>query len=86
MIDRDDDREPIGGIIDGLGVSASLETTQKITEVLVLAKITDFEDGSTSVGIYNSTGMDWISQLGLFRASMLVMEFAQFSHIEDEDD
>lgn len=83
----DDRTQPIGSTIDGLGVHATLDENQHITEVLVLAKISDFEDGSTSVGIYNSAGMDWVAQLGLFRAAMLVLETAAFSHsIPDEDD
>lgn len=87
MSDVDDDaseRQPIGSIIDQLGVTACIEDNQQITEVLVVAKLTDFADGSTSLGVYNSTGMDWIAQLGLFRAATLVMECAQFAHTEDE--
>lgn len=84
MTDDSEDRQPIGEILDRIGVTASLEENQHIIEALVLAKVSDFADGSTSVGIYYSVGMDWISQLGLFRASQLIMELAQFSHTEDE--
>lgn len=82
--DDEETGKPIGSIIDGLGVTASLDPSQHITEVIVLAKITDFEDGGTSVGVYKSDDMDWVSQLGLFRVATLMMETTYFSHTEED--
>lgn len=80
----EDERQLIGSIIDHLGVKAIIEPSQRITEVLVVAKLTDFEDGSTSLGVYNSSGVDWIALLGLLRAAQILMEITQFSHTEED--
>ena len=66
-------------------MSAIIEPNQQITEVVVVAKLTNFEDGTTGLGVYNSSGMDWISMLGLFRAGQLFMELSQFAYTEEED-
>ncbi len=64
--------QPIGSILDDLGVKARLDDTDRIVEVLVIAKIVDLaeEDAVPYLGIYNSTGADWISQRGLIHAAM----------------
>lgn len=80
----DDERQQIGSIIDHLGVTAIIGPNQQITEVLVISKLTNFEDGTTELGVYNSSGMDWIAMLGLFRAGQLLMEIAQFAHTEED--
>ena len=88
MIERNEESEnepqQIGETIDRLGVHATLDENQHITEVLVLAKIADFNDGTTSVGIYNSAGMDWVAHLGLLRAATLMMETLS-QYVPDEE-
>ena len=87
MSDEEDEGKPIGAILDALGVTADLEETQRITEVLVVAKVIDLEDGEVDLGIYSSVGGDWMAQLGLFRAATLAMETTHCSHTKhDEED
>lgn len=87
MSDDEDEGKPIGAILDALGVTANLEETQRITEVLVVAKVIDLEDGEVDLGIYSSIGGDWMAQLGLFRAATLAMETMHCSHSKhDEED
>lgn len=66
--------KPIGEILDELGVKAKLDPTDRIVEVLVIAKIVDLaeEDATPYLGLYNSQGADWISQRGLLHAALEV--------------
>lgn len=75
--------EPLGPLIDALGVTAELTDNHVVTEVLVLAKVSDLSDGQTALGIYHS-GMDWMSQLGLLAAAKLVIASSDFG--PDDDD
>lgn len=46
-----------------------LEDNDQVVEAVILAKIIDFKEGGTGVGIGYTTGMDWIGQLGLLSAA-----------------
>lgn len=65
---------PAGPIVDELGVRFTMEPTDRITEVLVLAKTTNMTDGAVALSIAASPGLDWIAQLGLITAGRLVIE------------
>ncbi|MBP2370240.1 hypothetical protein [Pseudonocardia parietis] len=82
----DDERQPIGGALDALGVRASLEPDERITEALVIAKIVDLETGRTMLGMYHSEGTDWISHLGLLSAARQAMDGDAIVVTDDEDD
>jgi hypothetical protein len=76
-------RQPIGPLLDTLGVTADLDPDQQITEALVLAKVTDFSTGQTALGVYHS-GLDWVAQLGLIEGGRMVLSAAPF--VYDDDD
>jgi hypothetical protein len=64
---------PAGPILDGLGVELDLDDDDLVTEVVVIAKVSRLSDGGgTAVVIANSSGMDWVSQLGLIEAARQV--------------
>lgn len=81
----DDDRQLLGSIVDNLGVTASLDPDDQITEILIIAKISDFESGGTALGFYHSKGLDWIGQLGLMAAAQKVLNQADIG-LEGDDD
>jgi hypothetical protein len=76
--------QPIGPVLDALGVTCDLGENQQVTEVLVIAKIHDFERGGVALGVYHSD-VDWISQLGLLDAGRMVIQDAPFSDANDPD-
>lgn len=53
--------QPIGPLLDALGVTVDLEDNQQITEAIVLAKGADFETNETALVLAASAGLDWIS-------------------------
>jgi hypothetical protein len=66
--------QPLGPILDNLGVVANLDAGEQITDVLVIAKISDFDNGHTAIGVYNNTGVDWVLKLGLLAAAREVLD------------
>lgn len=46
-----------------------LKDNDQVTEALILAKIVDFNEGGTGLGIGCTEGLDWIGQLGLLSAA-----------------
>lgn len=78
--------QPIGPILDGLGVIIGLEDGDLVESALVLAKVVD-ADGSVTVGCYTSQGMDWLAQLGLITAAAQMQADTPFAHPNcDHDD
>lgn len=75
--------QPIGPILDGLGVAISLEDGDLIESALVVAKIVNV-DGETTVGIFDSAGMDWLAQLGLITAAHQIVTSRPYEHPDDE--
>lgn len=67
-----EDWKPIGQILDELGIKAKLDPTDRVVEVLVIAKIVDLaeEDAVPILGVYGSEGSDWISQRGLLHSAL----------------
>ena len=66
--------QPIGPLLDALGVTIELEDNQQLTEVLVLGKGTDFDSNETALVLAASTGLDWISQRGLVSAAQFILD------------
>lgn len=64
--------QPIGPILDGLGVTIDLDDGELVENVLVLAKTVD-ESGGVALTVANSVGMSWIEQLGLLAAAQQVL-------------
>jgi hypothetical protein len=79
-------REPIGPLMDALGVQIELEESQQVTEVLVIAKVHDFKTGDTAVGMYKSDCTDWVSQLGLLAAAQQIVDGGSIYCPGDDDE
>lgn len=62
---------PAGPILDELGVTLELEPNDRVTEVLILAKLTDLDTGDVGL-VFASNDLDWIAQAGLLAAASQV--------------
>ncbi len=65
------DLRPAGPILDELGVELELSDHDRVTEVLVLAKTTNLENGDVAL-VIASNDLDWIAQAGLHAAAAQV--------------
>lgn len=72
-----------GPILDELGVTFELDEQDRVTEVLLLAKVTDLDTGSVSL-MYTHNDLDWISQLGLHAAAGQVLNAEPPYHPDDD--
>lgn len=66
--------QQVGAQLDALGVTLDLDDNQHLTDVIVLGRLSDAENGETALVIGASAGLDWIAQLGLLAAGRLVAE------------
>jgi hypothetical protein len=71
--DREAD-QPVGPLLDALGVTIELDANQQLTEAIVLAKVVDFADNTTGLVIGASVGLDWISQRGIVSAAQHILD------------
>lgn len=80
---RSEHDQPIGALLDSLGVTLDLKPGQQLVEVLVLAKVADFSDdsGVPRLGLGSSTGLDWMAELALVRSATLVIEQHLHDHL-----
>lgn len=60
--------EPIGPILEGLGITWEAHDGDLISDVIVIAKVID-HDGNVGLRSRYSTGMSWIERLGMLRAA-----------------
>jgi len=62
--------QSIGSMLDQLGVTADLDEHERITDVVVLGKVTklDTSDDATRIVVSFSTNTDWITRLVLIYA------------------
>jgi hypothetical protein len=60
--------EPIGNLLDSLGVAHTPEDGEMVSDALVLLKVVDAE-GYVSLRVAWSDGMSWIERLGMLRAA-----------------
>jgi len=60
--------QPVGDLLDSLGVTLHLNDGDMVPDVVVVAKVVD-EHGEVSVGIGISESMSWVDQLGLLTAA-----------------
>lgn len=68
-----DEETSLAPIVARLGVVGAIRDDEQAVECVVLLKLTNFEAGGTSLGMYTSTGLDWIAQSGLIDAARQVM-------------
>ena len=62
------DTQPIGQLLDNLGVAATIAPDDLPVAALVLLKVVD-ADGGVRLSLAYSDGMDWITRLGMLTAA-----------------
>ena len=62
------DTQPIGQLLDNLGVAAAIAPDDLPVAALVLLKVVD-ADGGVRLSLAYSDGMDWITRLGMLTAA-----------------
>lgn len=65
---------PAGPLLDALGVTLNLDDHDQLTDVLIVARTTDFESGETGLVIGQSPGLDWVTQYGLVAAARHILD------------
>jgi hypothetical protein len=65
--------QQIGNLVDRHGVILDLEDADLVSDVLVVAKVST-TDGGTTIAIGASDGMDWVTQLGLVTAAARIID------------
>jgi hypothetical protein len=65
VADVEEEMQPIGAILDALGVAGPLDKSERITDVVVFAKVTNFETGDMKVSVYLSDDTDFVTVAGL---------------------
>lgn len=80
-----DTETKIGQLLDTLGVLASLDPEDMVSDALVLMKVVG-KDGRVSIGIATSEGMDWITRLGLLNGYDRLENHKWFKGDSSDDD
>ena len=62
------DTQPIGQLLDNLGVAAAIAPDDLPVAALVLLKVVDVE-GGVRLSLAYSDGMDWVTRLGMLTAA-----------------
>ena len=60
--------QPIGPILDGLGVTIDLADGELVETAVVVTKIVA-ADGQVLLGLYGPDSMSWLEKLGLIEAA-----------------
>ena len=76
--------QPIGPVLDGLGVTIDLDGGDLVESAVVIAKV-HLADGSVSVALSDSTGLSWIDQLGLLAAAQQIVNDRPFRHPDPDE-
>lgn len=61
-----DDARPIGDVLDGLGIRATLNEGELVAGAMVLLKVID-TDGDARLSMAYSDGLGWIERAGMLR-------------------
>lgn len=75
-------QQPIGPVLDGLGVTIDLEPGALIESAVVISKVLT-ADGEIALDLQGSDGLDWLAQLGLITAASQVVR-GPYAHPDDE--
>ncbi|MFE9777711.1 hypothetical protein ACFYPA_06090 [Streptomyces sp. NPDC005775] len=65
--------QPIGQLLDSLGVTADLDDGDLVTDALVILKVLQ-PDGSIALSTGATDTRDWINQTGLLRSAIDISE------------
>ena len=79
------DPQPIGQLIDSLGVVSTIAPDDLPVAALVLLKVVD-ADGGVRLGLAFSDGMDWITRLGMLFTAATASETPDASVWQDQED
>jgi hypothetical protein len=60
--------QPVGPIVDGLGITVDLDAGVLVTDAVVVLKTID-PDGHVSLSCSWGDGMSWVERLGMLRAA-----------------
>jgi hypothetical protein len=63
-----DEAQPIGDVLDSLGITASLDDGELVASAVVLLRVIG-DDGSERLSLVHSDGQGWIERLGMLRAA-----------------
>ncbi len=69
--------QPIGPVLDGLGVTIDLADGDLVEDAVVLAKVVD-ADGGVTLSISSSEAQSWLDQLGLVTAGYHLLRHAAY--------
>lgn len=64
--------QPIGPILDGLGMTLELDDGDLVASACVIAKVVD-KDGDVSLAMGSSEGLSWIEQNGLISSAQQII-------------
>ncbi|MFC5802794.1 hypothetical protein [Streptomyces formicae] len=62
---------PIGDVLDGLGIEATVRQGELVSGAMVLLKVID-NDGDTRLSMSHSDGLGWIERAGMLRVAELI--------------
>ena len=68
-------RQPIGSLLDALGVGCDLDDGEHVTDAVVLLRVSPIDAEHSRIAVVSSDGMDWITQLGLIHAARSMAEY-----------
>lgn len=63
---QSDDEQPIGDVLDALGITASIEPDDLVAGAVVLLKVIK-ADGATRLSLAHSQGLGRIERIGMLR-------------------
>lgn len=72
--------QPIGNLLDALGVTHDPDEGDLITDAVVVLKVID-TDGVVALRTTHSDGMSWIERIGMLR----VAEHIDLGHIQEAE-
>lgn len=75
--------QPLGQLLDALGVAADLDPGDMPTDAIVLLKVVK-ADGSVTMINGSSETLDWISAIGMISAAQKI-ESSRVGTVEDDD-
>ena len=63
------DRQPVGPIVDGLGLTHAPDDGELISDAVVLLKV-EYPNGRTGLRIVHPRTSSWIERVGMYRIAL----------------
>jgi hypothetical protein len=77
--------QPIGPILDGLGVTIDLAEGDLVSDAVVVAKVVD-SDGNVAVALSSNESLSWLDELGLISAASDVVRDQRYRRCDTDDE